>query len=139
MKKIVVDNQILGQAIIDTLREGQKVSFTVKGSSMRPFFYDGRTTVNITKKDTYHKKDVIFFRYQQTLKLHRIKSIKDQHVTASGDNLLQNEIIQVGDIIGYVESYQNNHKKIYTKSVIYKTRVFFWLLIKPFVLRLVRR
>ena len=139
MKKIVVDNQTLGQAIIDTLSEGQNVSFTVKGNSMRPFFCDGVTTVNITKKDTYHKRDVIFFRYQQTLKLHRIKSIKDQHINACGDNLRQIEIIQVGDIIGYVESFQTNHKKIYTKSFIYKTKVFLWLLIKPLVLRLVRR
>lgn len=139
MKKISIDNNALGQAIIDTLNEGKKASITVKGNSMRPFFRDGKTVVVITKKNEYKKGDIIFFRYQQLFKLHRIKSIKDHHIIACGDNLMQKEIIEKQDVIGYVESYQNKGKVTQTSSLFYKVKVCVWLLIKPLILMLVSR
>jgi signal peptidase I len=139
MKKIAVDNKTLGQAIINTLKDGQKAQITVRGQSMYPFFKDGKTQVTLTTKESYQKGDVIFFSYQDQYRLHRIISIKDQEVICSGDFLRQKEIINTQDIIGYVESYENHHKIIVTTSKNYRFKVFLWSLLKPFILFLVRR
>ena len=139
MKKITLDNQTLGKAIIETLNEGKKVSFTVKGISMKPFFKDDQTVVTLMKKTTYQKNDVIFFKYQQSFKLHRIRKIKKGNIICSGDFLRQKEMIEDNDILGYVLSYQEgNRKEVLTTSFRYRFKVWMWLRIKPLLLWVIR-
>lgn len=139
MKKITLDNQTLGKAIIETLNEGKKVSFTVKGISMKPFFKDDQTVVTLMKKIKYQKNDVIFFKYQQSFKLHRIRKIKKGNIICSGDFLRQKEMIEDKDILGYVLSYQEgNRKEVLTTSFRYRFKVWMWLRIKPLLLWVIR-
>ncbi len=139
MKKITLDNQTLGKAIIETLNEGKKVSFTVKGISMKPFFKDDQTVVTLMKKTTYQKNDVIFFKYQQSFKLHRIRKIKKGNIICSGDFLRQKEMIEDNDILGYVLSYQEGNKReVLTTSFRYRFKVWMWLRIKPLLLWVIR-
>lgn len=133
MKQIALDNQVLGEVIIDTLKRGQKAAFMVKGRSMMPFFKDSKTIVSLDKKSSYHKNDVIFFRYKGHLKLHRIIKITDQSIIACGDYLFQKEHIQKEDIIGYVESFHTDDKITDTNQASYIFKVHLWKIIKPFL------
>ena len=133
MKKIVVDNQILGEVIIETLNRKQKAAFIVKGRSMMPFFKDGKTIVSLDKKSYYEKNDVIFFRYKGHLKLHRIINIKNDDIVACGDYLFQKEYIKHDDIIGYVESFQTKDNITDTNQFTYRLSVQLWKFIKPVI------
>jgi len=139
MKKIEVDNQTLGEAIIEVLNQGQQASFTVRGSSMMPFFRDGKTIVTIKKKDTYQKGDIIFFRYQGQLRLHRIIKIKNEDIIASGDHLRTHEKLWIKDIEGYVVSFQRGKNTIQTSSILYRVQAYVWRVIKPIYLGVRRR
>ena len=133
MKKIAVDNQILGEVIIETLNRRQKAAFMVKGRSMMPFFKDGKTIVSLDKKKHYNKNDVIFFRYKGHLKLHRIINIKNDDIIACGDYLFQKEHIKHDDIIGYVESFQTKDNIIDTNQFTYRLSVQLWKIVKPVI------
>lgn len=139
MKKIEVDNQTLGEAIIDILRVGQQATFTVKGSSMMPFFKDGQTVVNLVQKDDYQKGDIIFFSYQNRFILHRIKQIFNNSIITSGDNVSTHEMISIENIFGYVQSFKTGHQTINTHSLFYRFKYHIWLWIKPLYLKVRRR
>jgi hypothetical protein len=106
---------------------------------MKPFFKDDQTVVTLMKKTTYQKNDVIFFKYQQSFKLHRIRKIKKGNIICSGDFLRQKEMIEDNDILGYVLSYQEGNKReVLTTSFRYRFKVWMWLRIKPLLLWVIR-
>lgn len=139
MKKIEVDNQTLGEAIIDILKSGQQATFTVKGSSMMPFFKDGKTIVHLIKKDHYQQGDIIFFSYQNRFILHRINRIVKDQFIVSGDNQKAQEVISRNNIYGSVISYQIGNKIISTRSFFYRISYYVWLIVKPLYMWMRRR
>ena len=139
MKKEVIATSELMNLVIESINNNQKATFKVTGSSMTPFFTHGKTSVTIRKNELpYQKYDVILFKYKESFKLHRVIKINDREIVARGDALFAKEIISVFDIIGIVESFENDGVITLTSDKSYLKRVRRYLLFKPISLRLRR-
>jgi signal peptidase I len=124
------DNESFFKTISESLKQGQSVSFMVKGNSMKPFFIDGSTEVFLNKKDDYHKGDVCLFKYKDNYILHRLIKIKEYQYIFRGDHLYHYEQISEGNILGFVYRFKRNHKVIDSSSLLYKIKVNIYLLYK---------
>mgnify|MGYP000865827706 CR=1 FL=1 len=139
MNSFSVTNQELITIIDELLNQHKDVKFKVVGTSMLPFFKHLETSVTLRKKEDYFVNDVILFKYHDEYRLHRIRKIKGKQVVVIGDNLLSKEDIQKEDILGSVVSYSKGMKEVLVQSLIYRIKVFIWLLVKPFGVRIMRR
>jgi hypothetical protein len=137
--KMKVKTEAMMRMVKDTLEGGQKAIFTVTGSSMEPFFKDNITSVTLTKKASYHVNDVVLFWHQGSYKLHRIIKMSDELAVCKGDHLFSQEIVEIDDIFGYVESFETKGKTVDVNNQSYKIKVFFWKIFKPILVRLRRR
>ena len=132
MKKEVIATNDLMELVIDSIKNNQRTTFKVTGSSMTPFFTHGKTSVTVKKiEKELQKYDVILFKYQGSYRLHRIIQIKDKKIVACGDNLLSKEIITDNDIIGVVESFETDGVVTLSSDKPYLKRVKRHLFIKP--------
>jgi signal peptidase I len=132
-----INNKDFFTTIKTSLNSGEHVSFFVKGTSMLPFFKDGKTEVFLTKKDQYKKRDVCLFQYNEIYVLHRLVKIKDKHqYIFQGDHTYQFEVIEKEKIIGYVYQYKDGDKVsrmsslcIQLKTILYLgfKKMKFWL------------
>ena len=99
--------------LIDKLKSGGQVSFTVTGNSMRPLFHDKRDTVTLSAPCGRLKKYDIPFYHRSDGKyiLHRIVKVGENDYTARGDNCSFTEYgIKDEDIIGVVKAYTRKGK-----------------------------
>jgi len=137
VQKKVLKNKDLMELVTDTLNQNQIAIIKVKGFSMEPFFKDEITDVSLKKVDTKLKKfDIILFTHQNKYFLHRIIKIKNDLITASGDNLLSKETIQKDQVIGRVISYTKNKKEIMINKFSYMIMSRLYLTLKPLIIRL---
>jgi len=125
LRKEIVSNHKMMPIIIDTLKQNKMVSFTVKGTSMRPFFKDNHTIVQLKKFDTYHKGDVVLFQYENQVLLHRIIKIKDDKYMIQGDGAYRKEIVDKDAIYGKVISFIG-------QSPQYERNYKIWMALRPF-------
>jgi len=127
LKSIELNNTEFIKYIESHLNNNQTVELKVKGRSMVPFFHDSKTIVIVKKEETYQKYDVILFKYENQIYLHRIIKIKKDLIIAQGDGALKKEYIKKSDIYGKVIDYHTNGKKI--KS--YRFKVKLWCIFRP--------
>lgn len=124
------DNESFFKTISESLKQGQSVSFMVKGSSMKPFFQDGLTEVFLKEKDDYHKGDVCLFKYKDNYILHRLIKIKADQYIFRGDHLYSYENINKNQILGFVYKFNQNDKVVNSSSFFYKLKVKIYLFYK---------
>jgi hypothetical protein len=131
MKKITIANKELFPVIENSINEGQKVSITVVGQSMLPFFKDSQTSVTLAKHEKLHKFDIILFRLNNQYYLHRIIRMKNDHFICQGDALIKKEYLTLQDIIGKVEAYHYKDKTVNCSNKWYQLKVKVWMFLKP--------
>lgn len=135
------DNESFFKTISESLKQGQSVSFVVKGNSMKPFFLDGLTEVSLKEKDDYHKGDICLFKFNDHYILHRLVKIKEGHYIFRGDHLYGYECVKKEDILGFVYKFKQKDKIIHSSSLSYKFKVklyLFYKSIKMVLRRLIR-
>lgn len=121
---MIVSNDVFFQDVKEILNT-QDVLFKIKGTSMWPFFKDGKTTVTLTKPQTIKRFEVYLFAYQDKYIIHRLIKIKNERYIFQGDGLISKEVVDKGAIIGLVSAYETK-KRIDTHSKLYKLRVFLY-------------
>jgi signal peptidase I len=126
MKK-VISNQDFFKSICDDLKKNQKVSLIIKGTSMLPFFKDGKTEVFLKSKETYQKKDVCLFQINDRYVLHRLIKINNQKYYFRGDHLCSYEIVRKEDIIAYVYQYSKNNQMIQSDAMSHRLKRWVYL------------
>lgn len=124
---MIVNNEAFFKDIKELLKTTD-VKFKVKGSSMWPFFKDGKTTITLTKIDEIKKLDICLFIYKDKYLLHRLIKIKGDDYIFKGDGLISKEIVKREDIIGRVKSYETK-KEVDVNKFSYKLRVFLYRLL----------
>ncbi len=105
MKRTIPNIEAL-KLIEESIKAGDNVLLTVRGSSMRPRLVDG---VDIVTLQPFINEDikigeVILFRYRGAFLLHRVVDIQGDNVTdrkifTKGDALMQREEISYCDVI----------------------------------------
>ena len=130
MKTLNVDNIELLDIIKDLTTNNKEVELLVKGNSMLPFFRDNKTIVTLTKVKTLKKYDIILFKYNNKVFLHRIIKITKDNIICRGDALVSKEYITKYDVVSIVTKYKNK-KVININSKRYKLRVYLWALLRP--------
>lgn len=98
--------------ILEKLETAGKVSLTVKGNSMFPFFQDGKTSVTLKKAPVKLKKyDICMYHVGKKVVLHRLIKISQDDCVFMGDGLRIKEYIKQKEIFAIVSSYQTKGKK----------------------------
>lgn len=123
LSKLSFSNQEFFESIIDDLKKGDKVSFLVKGNSMKPFLVDGITEVFLMKKDVYQIGDICLFGYRDQFVLHRLIKVNKSHYIFRGDNSVFSETVHEEDIYAYVYRYKNGEETVSTESLDYQKKV----------------
>ncbi|MFP4287585.1 MAG: S24/S26 family peptidase [Candidatus Izemoplasmataceae bacterium] len=128
--------------IKNELEEGKTVSFTVSGTSMRPFLKDKKSQVSIKKASSYKKYDIILYEnHAKKMVLHRI--VKGENpFTVYGDALRVKELVYMNQIVGKVISIKTADKTKNPNHWFYQLKVKLWILLRPFrrlLLKLIRK
>lgn len=124
-----LNSETLLPIVIEELNLGKKVTFKVKGQSMRPFFKDSITDVTL-KKSTYRKWDVVLAKYQNQFVLHRIIKVYDDGFILRGDGAVRKEFVLIENVYGKVVFYKTK-KQIIESSKFNRLKVKLWVL-NPF-------
>ena len=133
-----------GKRIEEVLQETGFVIVPIHGTSMRPLLKEGKSLVQIERKDgRYERGDVVLFRKEDgTLVLHRIIEVRKSEYVVLGDHQYrEKETIQSSQIIGSVTTYWINGKQINEDSFGYRMYHAIWngnLLARRIVLALLR-
>lgn len=123
LSKLVISNQEFFETVIEDLKKGDKVSFLVKGNSMKPFLLDGLTEVFLMKKDNYLVGDICLFGYRNQFILHRLIKQHKSHYIFRGDNSSFSETVHEEDIYAYVYQYKTDEELVSTASPNYLKKV----------------
>ena len=101
------DNDILLGEVAGLLREGKKVTISVRGNSMRPFLADGRDSVVLQRcppadEGSLRRGAVVLapVKNRRGWVLHRVVARRGQHLTLQGDNNRETETAMVKDVAG---------------------------------------
>lgn len=126
MLKQVIDNDTFFELIKPELALGKTASFTVKGSSMWPFYKDLKTVVTVIKPNQLKKHDVVLAHFQGKVILHRIINIEENALTLRGDATIKKEGVLLKDIFGVVLSHQTK-RTIKEDHKGYRCLVYLWV------------
>lgn len=135
MEKIA--NHILFKEVETALRNGKSVKIRTVGTSMRPFLTEDRDVVIIIpythQTMRLYRGDIVLFKIQNSYLLHRVISIKGDHITLCGDNVYHStENIFTENIIGILHSIIRHSGRItFCKSLIWRTKSFVWISLFP--------
>ena len=112
----------------DVLGEKGFLAETVIGTSMCPLLKEHRDTVIIKKISVPLKKyDVILFRRDKQLVLHRIIKINDGYFLIRGDNCVQGETVYDNQIIGIMTHFCRNGKQCDVHHKGYRVYSVLWV------------
>lgn len=105
MKVINRDNVTTFSVVRDILLEGDKVTITVNGQSMLPFFRSGSTvTLRPIRKEDFKKYAVVFADAGNHFVIHRIINIERDKVTLLGDgNIYGTESMDKERVYGVID------------------------------------
>ncbi len=104
---MVVENSIFFAAVEERLREGERVTIVLRGTSMRPTLCEGdKITVAPLETDP-QVGDVVLFRYAGWHLLHRVIAIEGDLYTMQGDNCYGTETAPRRDIVARLVAAHN--------------------------------
>lgn len=105
--KLEISNDIFFSEVEHALGQGQSVTITLRGNSMRPWLKDGKHKVVLRahNREDIQPGAIMLFKHKSRHTLHRIRSIDAQMVTFAGDgNINQIEVVMQEDIIAIATS-----------------------------------
>lgn len=125
----------------DEIKKSGKLTFTIRGVSMRPLFRTGEDAIYVVACDPEKLKNldiVLFFRVTPLMGeqyvLHRIVGKRpDGQFIIAGDNCIVYDIVDPKDILGVVKSAQRGNKPIKLSGFRYALYKYLWC--KPYRLR----
>ena len=134
MNKITVSITEMMPLIEEKLAAGGEAVITVKGTSMNPFFLDGKTSVTLTKPTLPLKRlDVILYETDNgAIVLHRIIGKKGEYYRTEGDGLRFCEVVAPHSVKAVVSAFQTGEKITRSDDPRYLFRVRLWGLLWPF-------
>ena len=137
MKIISVPNEILIPQIKSMIDEGKKVTFLVKGNSMRLFLADGRDKVLLVpcEKEKVKRGDVVLARVDRGIYvLHRIIRRENDFITLKGDgNIRGKEYCLTSDIVGIAAGFYRKGRNKLDLVAGWKWKAYsaIWLSLSP--------
>lgn len=132
-----IANNILFKEVETALRNGKSVKIRTVGTSMRPFLTEDMDIVIITpytpQTMRLYRGDIALFKIENSYHLHRVISIKGDHITLCGDNVYHStENILTEDVIGILHSIiRHSGRIIFCKSLIWKIKGSIWISLFP--------
>lgn len=136
MEKVIYSSAEFAEIIEDAIKAGGCVPLVVTGNSMRPFLKDGKNTVWLkacAESDFKRGKILLFKREDGKIVLHRVRKVlPDGELVMNGDAQYWCENIKKEQAVAVVAHIEKNGKKKSCNSLIYKTVIEVWQLLKPF-------
>lgn len=135
MEKVIYSSAEFAAIIEDTIKAGGCVPLVVTGSSMNPFLKDGKNTVWLkacTEEDLRRGKILLFRRTDGKIVLHRVRKVlSDGELVMNGDAQYWCENIKKEQAVAVVTYIEKNGKKKSCDSLVYRTVIEVWQLLKP--------
>ena len=134
-KTIIKNNAVMMEEIKTLISEGKRVTITVKGNSMNPFFVHLRDQITLGPwKDQDIKKGTVALvkDTRNNYLIHRIIRRNKDTVTLIGDgNVGLKETAAVENIIGIMYSITRKGRTYSSKGIIWKCYSWLWMLLLP--------
>lgn len=134
-KKRTVSTYDLFPIMVENLKDGQKVKFTVSGTSMLPWIVHNRDQVLLSGINGKIIKlgDIIVFRdHRGKYILHRIYKKDVEGYRTIGDGCIcEDGLVKSEDIIGIVEKIYRKGKEIDCNSLPWRYIFFHWRKLLP--------
>lgn len=105
--KLTLSNKIFFAEVERLLADGESVTITIRGNSMRPWLRDGKHKVVLRhcSGQDLQVGDIALFRYHEAHVLHRVVEIAGNQITFAGDgNIGQREQVAFDKVIASAES-----------------------------------
>lgn len=120
--------------VVQLLKQGEAVSFPIRGWSMYPFLSDGdMVTVEPLENRSLAVNDAILYRrINGPLVLHRLMKIEEEEFYFCGDN--QTEIegpLNRSQLLGILVSYTHNGKQHHTADISDRLLTSAWRRLRP--------
>lgn len=114
------------KSIEQTILEQGYLIRETRGTSMLPLLREGRDLVKLTKPMFLKPGDVVLFKRRETeYVLHRIVKILDNKIYIRGDNCIQTETVDAGNIIAKMECVYRKGKYYSSNSSMAKRAYLF--------------
>ncbi len=140
IKTVQMANAVLLPEIVRLLEEGHTVTLPLRGYSMRPFLEDGRDKALLRKPDSISVGDAVLAEVApKHYVLHRIVSIKGDHVTLRGDGNINVERCRLSNIKATAVGFYRKGREQLDSTDGRKWRIYSWvwtrlLPIRPYLL-----
>ncbi len=128
IKTIQMSNAVLLPEVVRLLEEGHTVTLPLRGYSMRPFLEDGRDKALLRKPVSINVGDAVLAEIApKHFVLHRIVSIKGDHVTLRGDGNLGVEHCRLGDVKATAVGFYRKGREQLDRTDGRKWRIYSWV------------
>lgn len=128
IKTIQMANAVLLPEVVRLLEEGHTVTLPLRGYSMRPFLEDGRDKALLRKPVSINVGDAVLAEIApKHFVLHRIVSIKGDHVTLRGDGNLGVEHCRLGDVKATAVGFYRKGREQLDSTDGRKWRIYSWV------------
>ncbi|MBQ8782353.1 MAG: S24/S26 family peptidase [Clostridia bacterium] len=130
MEKLTLTSTELADTIKDVIKTGGSFPLEVTGTSMRPFFIQGRDTVWLRRceQSDFKKGAILLFeRRDKTLVLHRVREVLPQgELLMNGDGQTWCEKIAPSQVLAVVGEIERNGKKLRCDTPFNNIKVSLW-------------
>ena len=128
IKTIQMANAVLLPEVVRLLEEGHTVTLPLRGYSMRPFLENGRDKALLRKPESINVGDAVLAEIApKHFVLHRIVSIKGDHVTLRGDGNLGVEHCRLGDVKATAVGFYRKGREQLDRTDGRKWRIYSWV------------
>lgn len=139
--RLELSNELFFAEVEQLISQGESVTITIKGNSMRPWLQNSKHKVIVKPlaDSILQCGDIALFRYKGKHILHRVVKIENDKITFSGDgNIGIKEQASKDDIIALVESIITpSGRVIECNSNEWKTKSKLWLALPQFARRII--
>ncbi|MBQ8869175.1 MAG: S24/S26 family peptidase [Oscillospiraceae bacterium] len=105
---------------------------TTSGVSMLPLFSDRRDRIVIRPvADRLKKYDVPLYRRGESLVLHRVIGVRENHYIIRGDNCIERETVKDEQIVGVLCEFYRKDKHYTVNDFSYRLYSRLWVFISP--------
>lgn len=139
--RLELSNELFFAEVEQLISQGENVTITIKGNSMRPWLQNSKHKVIVKPLagSILQCGDIALFRYKGKHILHRVVKIENDKITFSGDgNIGIKEQASKDDVIALVESIITpSGRVIECNSNEWKTKSKLWLALPQFARRII--
>ena len=138
--RLELNNEVFVAEVEQLLSQGESVTITIKGNSMRPWLQNGKHKVVIKPHaGNIQCGDIALFRHNGSHILHRAVKIESDKITFAGDgNIGTKEFATTNDVVALVESIITpSGQVIECSSKEWRTKSRLWLALPQFARRVI--